>query len=462
MQTQSSRILCLLFLAVLCGCAGRAAESGVQAPRPLCLEFTRCGAPGQGTPAAETPPPAGEPGSELFLEQALALALLHNPSLAAASWELRAGEALVLQAARPPNPELDVEVENFGGRDLARGFDASETTVQLSQRLELAGKRGKRKRVAASERDLAGWDYEIQRVRVLSETTQAFVDVLAAQERLALHEEFVALAEQVLGVVSERVRFGKVAPVEETRARVYLASCRVDRERARHELVTARSVLGAAWGADTPVFREARGDLTRLPPVPPPALLSGPLPDNPEIARRAVEMEARQASLDLEEAMRIPDLTLSGGVRWLQEIRETAFVMGLTVPLPVFDRNQGGTLAARHRLARAAAERTALVVGVRESLTRAVQRFATALQEAVALRDHLLPGAQEAFAFSDEGYRHGKFDYLDVLDAQRTFFEARARHIDALAEVHKALADVERLLGEPLGASPLLHGGTIP
>jgi len=406
--------------------------------------------------------PIEEPRGLLTLRQALALALLHNPSLAASSWEVRTGEARVLQAGLLPNPELDVEVENFGGTDLVRGFDASETTVQLSQLVELAGKRLKRKRVAASERDLSGWDYEIERVRVFSETTRAFVDVLAAQERLGLYEEFVKLAEQVLEAVSERVRAGKVSPVEETRARVSLASRVIDRDRARHELLTARSVLAAAWGGSDPVFQKVRGDLARLPSAPSAALLSRRIPHNPEIARWAVEMEARQAWLKMEKARGIPDLTLSGGFRWLQEIQESAFVMGLSIPLPVFDRNQGGTLAARYRLDQAEEERRALIVRVQESLTRAVQRFATAREEALTLREHLLPEARKAFEASNEGFRQGKFDYLDVLDAQRTFFEARARYIESLAEVHKTAADVERITGEPLDPRLLQIGGEIP
>ncbi len=462
MRTGSSRILCLLFLPVLVVGAGRAAEAGGTAPAPTRPEsLSREGARASAS-AADTPLAVEEPEGDLHLEQALALALLKNPSLLAAAWEARATEAMVLQTARPPNPELEVEVENFGGRDLTRGFAGSEITVQLSQRIELAGKRLKRKRVAASERDLAGWDYEIERVRVLSETAHAFVDVLVAQERTALYEEFAALAEQVLAAAAERVRFGKAAPVEETRARVYLASCIVNRERARHGLTAARSVLAAVWGDQAAHFRQARGDLTRLPALPDGALLSGPSPELPEIARGSGEVNVRQANLALEQARRIPDLTLSAGVRRLPEIEETAFVMGLSIPLPILDRNQGAVQAARHRRARADAERAAIEAGLRESLTRAVERLASALRETAALRDHLLPGARSAFETCDEGYRYGKFDYLDVLDAQRTFLETRARYIDTLAEVHKSRVDVARLTGEPMDSIPLLHEGDVP
>jgi outer membrane protein, heavy metal efflux system len=450
MRKKPLMFFCQIFLAILCGCAGPGYEAVWPKTRPLGQSF-QAYRPPQGPPSPDAGSMAREePDGVLTLRQALALALMNNPSLAASSWDIRAGEARMLQAGLFPNPELGVEVENFGGSDLTRGFVASETTVQLSQLVELAGKRWKRKRVAALERDLSGWEYEIERVRVFSETTRAFVDVLAAQERLALSRDLVSLAEQVLEAVSERVRAGKVSPVEETRARVSLASSNVDRERTYHELTAARATLAAAWGDETPRFQEVRGDLTRLPCIPSAERLASRLPMNPEIEQRAVEMETRRASVEMEKAMRVPDLTLSGGVRRLQEIEETAFVMGLSIPLPVFDRNQGGTLEAQYRLARAEQESRALYVRVHKTLTRAYERLTTASEEALTLRNEVLPGARTAFEASGEGFRQGKFDYLDVLDAQRTFFEARARYIDSLAELHKAVADVERLTGEPL------------
>jgi len=124
--------------------------------------------------------------------------------------------------------------------------------------------------------------------------------------------------------------------------------------------------------------------------------------------------------------------------------------MGVSVPVPVFNRNQGRVLEARYRLAKAGEERRAAEAQVRAALAEAYGALARAFVEATRLHNEVLPGAQRVFDAVSEGYRQGKFGLLDVLDAQRTLFEARGRYLEALAAYHKAVADIERLIGEPL------------
>jgi cobalt-zinc-cadmium efflux system outer membrane protein len=186
-----------------------------------------------------------EPVGILRLGQAQALALMQNPKLAAFTWEVRAGEARTLQAGLAPNPEIEVEFEDFAGSGAFQGIDGSEVTLTLSQVIELAGKHPKRTRVAALEQDLAAWDYETARLDVLTQVAQAFVDVLSAQEHLALDMERVRLAEQVLRGAAARVKAGKVSPIEETRARVALSTNRIALGRAQQELTAAKERLAA-------------------------------------------------------------------------------------------------------------------------------------------------------------------------------------------------------------------------
>jgi cobalt-zinc-cadmium efflux system outer membrane protein len=145
-------------------------------------------------------------------------------------------------------------------------------------------------------------------------------------------------------------------------------------------------------------------------------------------------------------------VTANGGVRRLSETRDTALIMQLSIPLPVFDRNQGAILEARYQLARAGEERRAAEVRVLTDLAATYAELSSAFTEATALQNEVLPGAQSAFEAFSEGYRQGKFGFLDVLDAQRTLFEARGRYIEALTAYHRAVTEMERLIGEPLEA----------
>lgn len=436
----------------LTGCATQRMDVAWPEPRLLGKDFATYRPPHQPSAAASASLELEEPTGIITLRQALSMALMKNPELEAFSWEVRAREAQTLQAGLLPNPEYGIEAENFGGTGGFRGFDETETTFQLSQLIELGGKRSKRTRVAALGRDLAGWDYESKRLDVLTESAKAFVDVLAAQERLTLTEELVRLAEQVFNTVSARVRSGKVSPVEETKARVVLATNRIELERAKRGLETARRLLAATWGSTSPTFKKVKGQLDAAKPIPSAGQLVRRISQNPDIARWVAELEQRKAAVKLENAMRIPDATLSGGVRRFNETNANAFVLGIAMPLPLFDRNQGGTLEARYRLAKANEERKASEVRIRTALAEVYQALSVAFVEATALKNDVLPGAQSVFDATSEGYRLGKFGYLDVLDAQRTLFKARNQYIEILTAYHKAVADVEKLIGERLDA----------
>jgi cobalt-zinc-cadmium efflux system outer membrane protein len=401
------------------------------------------------------PPAIKAPAGVLRLPQAQALALMQNPDLAAFAWEVRAGEARTLQAGLPPNPEVGVEVENVAGSGDFQGVDGAEVTVGLSQVIELAGKRRKRTHVAALERDLAAWDYETARLDVLTQVAQAFADVLRVQERLAVDADLVRLAEQIYRIVAERVKAGKVSPLEATRARVALATSRIARQRVQRELTAAKERLAATWGGTRATFERVTGDLETLNPIPSAAVVAQRIVQNPDIARWATAMARRQAAVTLAEANRTPDPTLGAGVRYFNNVDEAdahALLLAVSVPLPVFDRNQGNILEARYQLARTEVERRAAAVRVQTALAETHAALSEAFSEASTLRDEVLPGAQQAFDAAREGYRQGKFQFLEVLDAQRTLFEARGQYVEALSTYHKAVAALERLIGEPLSA----------
>ena len=118
------------------------------------------------------------------------------------------------------------------------------------------------------------------------------------------------------------------------------------------------------------------------------------------------------------------------------------------MPLPLFNRNQGRLLEARQRLAQATESQKHATIYVLSALAETYQILASSYTEAATLKANILPGAIDAFEATKEGYLQGKFNYLDVLDAQRTLFEAKNRYIEVLVAYHRAFADVKRLTGE--------------
>lgn len=391
-----------------------------------------------------------EPAGTLSLREALAAALLGSPDLAATVYEIRAREAEALQAGLLPNPTIALELDEFGGTGELGGLDAAEVSLTLSQLIELGGKRAKRQRIARYGAQSARWEDEIRRIDVLSKTAADYVRLLAAERRLRIAHDTAALARRVYDAVGERVDAGKVSPLERTKADVELARAQVDFERAQRMVKTCRIRLASNWGSIEPRFGEPAGDLDHAPPPPGLSELLAQIEGNPDLALWAAETARRQAEVELALAHRVGDLTVKGGVRYFNEIDESAFVAELKLPLPLFDRNQGGIEAARLRLTASGHLEDAARIRVRTAVAEAHQAIETAFIEIRATRDRILPGAELAFQAAEEAFREGKIGALDLFDAERTLFDARRRLVSVLTSYHLAVIAGERLIGAPL------------
>jgi outer membrane protein, heavy metal efflux system len=386
-----------------------------------------------------------EPSGGLTLRQALALALTRSPELAAVAYDIRIGEARILQAKLIPNPESDFTSENIGGS----GPDIAEHTLLLGQLIELGGKRGARVREARTGRDLADFDYETKKREVFLKTAQHFVDLLAAQRRVAVSEQLVKLGNELIPAVERRVEAGKASDLEKTRFDIAVASARIDFEQAQQDVIAARRSLAAQWGAKEPHFTSAVGDLEATPATPSFDVLADRLATNPRLARFGAEVAHREATLAREKAAAVPDLTLRAGPRWLEETNATTAVLGFSLPLPFWNRNQGNIGVARERLARAGPEQAAVSAAMITELSDAYQTLARSRAAIQILRESVLPGGESALTATNEGYEAGRFSYLDVLDARRTIGAARVQYLQALTEYHKALHTIEALTANP-------------
>lgn len=444
-------LVTLLIVLSVTGCATQSVGLRRPEPRPLGAELPSFHPPRDASSEAPGPDETPHPTGTITLRQALSLALQSNPDLAASAWELMAAEARTRQAGLPPNPTLEFEAEGFGGQAEASGFEAATFTLSLGQMLELGGKRSKRAGIARLEQQLSGWDYETKRLDVFAETAKAFVSLLAAQERARLAADAVHLAEAVHRTVAERVKAGKAAALEQTMTEVGVATSQIDLKRAQSALQAARKRLSAAWGSDLPTFDQGEGPFDAvLPEIPPLSDLLAIADQNPDLARWDTEIQLCQAAVALEKAARVPDLGISAGIARSEESSQSTYKAAMSLPLPLFDRNQGNVAEAEYNLSRARQQRRSVALEVEVSLSEAHQTLQSAGEELEILRNQVLPAARQAFDAANEGYRRGKFGYLEVLDARRALLDARAQYIGALARHHEALTDVERLIGAPL------------
>lgn len=399
---------------------------------------------------------------DLVLRDALAAALRGNPSLSRFGYDVRAAEAQVVQAGLWSNPEVDLEVENFAGSGDLDGFDAAEVTLALSQTFPLGGDIEKRKELTRLQGRLVGWDYEAARIGLLAEVAGRYVDVLAAQRQVELARESLKLVEQVADSIGRRVEAGDAAAVEGSRAAVPVATAQIVLRRAERSLESARVQLALTWGSSSPAFDSVKGDLDAVRPLPPVGAIASLIGQNPDVARWVTEIASRQAEVELARAEAVPDLTAGLGFRWFNDSDDGALVGGVSIPLPIFDRRQGDILAGRFGVASAWNQQRAVELRVEAAVATAYARLANAYNEATSLRDDALPPANEAYRDIKQAFDRGNLGFLDVLDAERTLIELRQQHLDALAEYHGSIAELEGLIGQSLDSISAGTAGTSP
>jgi cobalt-zinc-cadmium efflux system outer membrane protein len=229
-----------------------------------------------------------------------------------------------------------------------------------------------------------------------------------------------------------------------------LSTNRLALDRAKRELRISREKLTSMWGSTRATFSEAQGDFETLKDIPDLGLLTKRSGSNPDLARWSTELAHREDALKLEKAKNIPDPTLSVGVTRFEETQDSAFIVGLSLPLPLFGINPGGVQEAEAALAQSIAAQRESELRISTDLSAAYQVLISSHSQVQALQNDVLPAAQQAFAAAHDGYRIGRTTFLDVLDAQRALLEARGSYIESLADYHKSLAEVERLIGQPL------------
>jgi outer membrane protein, heavy metal efflux system len=436
--------------ALLAGCGARQ-EADWPQPHPPGLETKAFRA--SADPTYQGPrPQVQEPSGPLSLRAALALTLLGSPRLASYAHGVRASEAEELQASQLPNPELEVDLEDIVGSGPLQGVDALQLTVRLSQVVELGGKRSSRIASARHQTRVAAWDYELKRVEVLAEVSGVFVDLLAAQELHKQAQEMERLAQRTLTIFQQKAQAGKIAPLEVSRAEVAAVLTGVERAEARKRVDKLRLALAERWGRSTARFSKVVGRLEIPATVPPLRELVRRLSQNAELRRWAANVALKRTEVQGERSRAYPDLTVAAGYRYLNELGDSAAVVGLSIPLPLFRRNQGGVRAARHRLAQSESGRKEALTRISVALRRGYLELLAARREASQLREKVLPLARRSFEGTRQGYAIGRNTFLAVLDAQRDLFAVRRRFMRAQSRYHRASLSLERLLGAPLSS----------
>ncbi|MFZ5679188.1 MAG: divalent metal ion exporter subunit IhpA [Pseudomonadota bacterium] len=389
------------------------------------------------------------PTRSISLPQALQRALAANPRLTAAERDIGIAGGLRIQAGALPNPDASFELDNALGSGPYKGTRSAESTLQLSQLVELGGKR--EARLAAGEAGIgnAVWQRRATRLEVLSETAIAFITIISAQRRIEIFDEQIASFDQLIPLLEKRVQEGASSPAETLRAQVAADLFRVERERSKTQLATARRDLAILMGDSSPRFGTAVGRLANIGQPPSFQAVVNAIEANPQLMRWTAVTAQRNAELLIARLKAIPDVRIAAGWRHYQDTNDNAVRLGVSIPLPIFDQNTGNIIAAQESLAKTNAERAINKLVLISIAGRAYDALTGALAELKLLRSSVIPNARKASETVSSGYTQGRFTLLELLDVRGSVLQALLREQEALQNFHIAIATIEGLVGNP-------------
>lgn len=382
----------------------------------------------------------------MTLEQVHARVLAQNPQIKSYRAAIAAAQGAEQQALVRPNPDLTFDVENIAGGSPRSGIEAAEYTLGIQQQVELGGKRRKRGQVAAIDTAWVVQDAQAGMQAVLAETTAAYMRAAIAAERLDLAERRLTAVRKTQAVVKRRVAAAKSADIQSTKIDLEVTAAEVEKRRAAQAydlaIMTLANLMGATGlGADLPVGAQ---DLPVL-PIQDDLLVAV---EKSAVAMRGdVSVKRARADFDLAQAERIADPTFSVGIRRFNEDDGTAFIAGVSMPLTLFNRNQGRIAETGARIRMAEADARSQRLQLQQEAMALLQTATRARQEVLTYRTLLLPSAQKSFTQAERGFDRGAFAFLDLLDAQRTLFDVQEGYLAALNDFYDAYAALNGLSG---------------
>ncbi len=381
----------------------------------------------------------------LKLQNAIIIGLQNNPRLKSKKLEISAFQAAALQAGLYPNPSVGVEFENFLGSGSFGSFRASENTFSITQDFVLGGKLSKDKKVQLLRSNLAAWELEKERLNLISAIRKSFNLVSSLQQQNDLNKKLLKISKDFLTNLQRRITAGKVSPAEASRASLISTALEIQIQNTEMRLASQKSRLSALLGKPELIINTVENISNLKYNIPKLNELKKLILESPTLAQYKTEMERVKATIELEKAKVIPDLSVSLGIRRLSETSDNVFVLGASIPLPLFNDNRGNIQEAMIRedqtkyQYRGTLNQSEVQLNL---LYNNIKAFGVMIDK---LEKESIPKAKDAFKIIYKGSLLGRFTVLDVLDAQRSLFELESQYVSAVEEYNRNVIELEEL-----------------
>ena len=382
----------------------------------------------------------------LTLDEAVRLALANNPELRASGARVDAAAWRAYQAKKWTNPELELSAEDWPVSHGA-GFSNAKQTLGIAQTLPYPGKKSLDKQIGGAGVKLSEAELAVRRTEIVRDVKAGFYRVLASERLVEVSTQLVAVAESSSATARKRVDAGAAAYQEQLRAEVQLEQARTELTGFERELATARQIFATLLGRVDLTDASLTGTLAETPD----ALLTeaggeGSLVRHPSFRAAQANLDRAQLASRRARLEAYPDVKVGVSGGRIGETDQSIIQLGFTLPLPLIDSGKGKQQEARANLHVAEAELDSVQQQLRREWANARKRYRTAAEQVANYRERILPKAAEALRLVQTGFEAGKFNFIDLVDTQRTTAEARLAYQGKLLEMSLAQAELEALL----------------
>ena len=396
------------------------------------------------------------PDGPMKLEALFALALEANPDLAIARARAEAARGKLVQAGLYPNPTVGIDAQQIGLKKTE-----GQPGPSFSQEIVTNGKLDLAQAAAAHGVAVADWQAITQWYDVTARIRAAFYEVLTAQREVKVSEEVLEIAKKGLDTNERLAKAGTVGEPDVLRARVEFNQTENRLQIARQRLLASWKLLATAVGKPDLRLAALDGDLDHgMPDYEYEPLRAAVMQRSSELQETKAAVLQAQRELDLAIAQVCPNVDVTLIPAYDIAEKNPLLTATVTVPVPIFNRNQGNIMAARAEVARAVHSTQQAQVRLTERLATAYQRYEVARKTVAVFEEKVLPDATESLRLIRVAFDTGdpKFDFNAVLDAQRTLANARLSLIQARGETWKAVSEIEGLLQRDAAPLPTPHG----
>ena len=386
------------------------------------------------------------PTPGLGLPQLTALTLERNPRLAQVGWAVETARGRAVQAGLYPNPTLSVTGDELGDRTGPGGI---WTAPHFQQEIVTGNKLGLSKAAALKEVDQATLRVMAERYRLFTDVRQSYYEVLILQRRADILGQLIALAEQSVENANKLLKAKEGSELDVVQLEVDLERYRAELDATTKALPAAFRRLAAGVGVDDLPYSRVTGDLELpLPDYDLERLRTYVLGIHPELRSAQVGVERAQLVLKRATVEPIPNVTVGTGYVRQNQNKSDDWVIAASIPVPLWNRNQGNIFAAKAQVGEAVTEVGRVQNDLVGRLATSFGTYSAARQRAEKYRSAILPKAERSYQLSLKAFQGGQFEYLRVLQAQRAVAEARLEYLRSLGEAWRAAAEIAGLMLE--------------